>query len=256
MSIHLVGGGWSEQLRPTVYGPFVAETLQRARERARATARVGVLQLYDRQVEDGTAKLAQFADILRGLGEVTVVPFLVAEGGRLPAGVVADLEDLDGLLVAGGPTPAYLHAVEPVAAGIRGLVLEDRAPYLGFSAGAAIASVTAVTGGWRCGDLVIARADASEGLDQLTTAAGLGLVALGVDAHAAQWGNLTRLATAVARGALDEAVAIDEDTVCIVDGDEVRTVGAGQAWWLSRSGDAITLRTTSGVERAGDRVSR
>ena len=81
-------------------------------------------------------------------------------------------------------------------------------------------------------------------------------MALGVDAHAAQWGNLTRLATAVARGALDEAVAIDEDTVCIVDGDEVRTVGAGQAWWLSRSGDAITLRTTSGVERAGDRVSR
>ena len=94
MSIHLVGGGWSEQLRPTVYGPFVAETLHRARERARATARVGVLQLYDRQVEDGTAKLAQFAEQHKGDPNALIIGGYVMVGAVLTNNSPVSLADV------------------------------------------------------------------------------------------------------------------------------------------------------------------
>jgi cyanophycinase len=240
MSVHLVGGGWSESTYPAVYGPFLRECRSRAANRSRQLPRIAVIQLYDRTVEDGTAKFAQFADILAGLGPVSATPVLVAEGDVLPA---VDLEDLDGLLVAGGPTPHYLTAVEPVAARIRQLVARG-APYLGFSAGAGIAASAAVVGGWRRGDLVIAREDCSEGLEQLTTVPGLGLVDFAVDAHAAQWGNLSRVITAVECGDVDRAVSIDEDTVCIVAGAEVRTAGAGRAWWVTRTEDGVRIRTT------------
>lgn len=237
MSIHLVGGGWTPDVRPAVYGPFVDEA-----RRLRRNPRVGVIQLYDPTIENGAAKFEQFADILHALGVGDVTPLLVAAGDVLAPGLLADL---DGLLVAGGPTPQYLTAVTPIAEEIRTLVSRG-VPYLGFSAGAGVAATRALIGGWKHDDLVIAREDSADGIDQLTVAPGLGLVAFAVDAHAAQWGTLTRVVAAVIRGDVDSGVAIDEDTVCIVDADSTRTAGAGQVWWAARVGDTVAIRTTRG----------
>ena len=234
-----MGGGWAEEHYPQVYGPFVEETVRRARSDFRDAARVGVIQLYDSATENGQDKFEQFSGIVSDLGACRAVPFLVAEGDHLPP---AALGDVDGLLVAGGLTPAYLDAVAPVAEEIRRLVARG-VPYLGFSAGAQIAATKAVIGGWRWGEVAIGSEDCAEDLDQLTTAPGLGLVDFAVDVHAAQWGTLTRAVTAVSRGDVDRAVAIDESTVCIVDGDAVEVSGAGQAWWVTTTDDGVTVRT-------------
>jgi cyanophycinase len=240
MSVHLVGGGWSEEHRRSVYGPFVEESSALAHHRSRATAQVAVVQLFDSSVEDGAAKFGQFATILDQLGDCRAVPFLVAEGETLPVGVI---DGVDGLLVAGGPTPAYHAALVPVAAELRELVGHG-VPYLGFSAGAAIAADTAIIGGWRHGDLVIAPQGSGEDLDQLTIVPGLGLVDFAVDVHAAQWGTLARAMAAVRLDAVEEAVAIDEDTVCTVGDRSTTVAGAGSIWWVTKGQSAVvTVRT-------------
>jgi cyanophycinase len=244
--VHLVGGGWSQQHTASVYGPFVDELRQRAVRRSRTTARVGIIQLFDSTSEDGKEKLDQFATILTALGPCRPVPILVPEGDTVTADA---LDGLDGLLVAGGLTPAYLAAVTPVAAEIRALVAGG-SPYLGFSAGAAVAATTAIIGGWRSGDLVITAEDCSEGLDQVTTVPGVGLVDVAVDVHAAQSGTLTRAVTVVRRGDVVEAVAIDDDTACIVIGSARRAVGAGQTWWVRRAGAGVTVRTVGSTDPA------
>ncbi len=232
-----MGGGWSAEHHRSVYGAFVRESVTTATDPS-STARVGVLQLFDRSVEDGEAKFGQFADILTRLGPCRAVPFLVAEGESVPPGVIGDV---DGLLVAGGLTPAYQAALAPVAEEIRELVARG-VPYLGFSAGAAVAATTAVIGGWRDGEVAIAPEDCAEDLDQVTSLPGLGLVDFAVDVHAAQWGTLTRVITAVSRGDIDRAVAIDESTVCIVDDTSVTIAGAGHAWWVTRARAGVTVR--------------
>ncbi len=83
----------------------------------------------------------------------------------------------------------------------------------------------------------------------MTVTAGLGLLPVTVDVHAAQWGTLARLIAAVAAGLVDSGVAIDEDTLLAVgaDGAGPGTVhGAGQVHWVRR-GDTSVLVT--GVPR-------
>ncbi len=225
MSIHLVGGGWAAEHYPHVYGQFVVESIQRAKDSGHSDARVGVIQLYESTAEEGMVKYGQFAEILTQLGAANTVPLLQREGDALRRGL---LDDLDGLVVAGGLTPAYLTAVTPVMDEVKELVTGGT-PYLGFSAGAAIAAKRAVIGGWRIGDLVIGNEESAENLDQLMIADGPGLVDFAVDVHAAQWGNVTRLIMAVTTERVDRGVAIDESTVCIVNGDLEVVAGAGQA---------------------------
>ncbi|HEU5485385.1 MAG TPA: Type 1 glutamine amidotransferase-like domain-containing protein [Microlunatus sp.] len=241
MSIHLVGGGWSQEHYRAVYGPFLEESSRLASKHTRGP-RIAVVQLYDAAADDGRDRFAQFAAILRDLGPCRAVPVLVAEGDAVPA---AAIDDLDGLLVAGGLTPAYLAAVTPVAGEIRRLVVAGL-PYLGFSAGAQIAATTAIIGGWRSGAVPICDEDCGEDLDQVTTAPGLGLVDFAVDAHAAQWGTLTRAITAVDRGDVDRAVAVDESTACIVTEHSTLTAGAGQCWWVQRTGAGVVVRADRG----------
>ena len=59
--------------------------------------------------------------------------------------------------------------------------------------------------------------DNAEDLDQVTVVEGLGLVAPTVEVHTAQWGTLSRLVAAVAGGATSTGIAIDENTVVILD---------------------------------------
>ena len=80
-------------------------------------------------------------------------------------------------------------------------------PYLGFSAGAAIAAERALVGGWRIGGVAVSPEEASEGLDELTVAPGIGLVDVAIDVHVAQWGTLSRLVAAVEAGLVEGGLA-------------------------------------------------
>lgn len=160
------------------------------------------------------------------------------EGGQLAPG---SLDGLHGLLVAGGLTPAYAAALGPASAAVRALVAGG-APYLGFSAGAAVAAERALVGGYRLDGVVVTAEDNGEERDELAVVDGLGLVDLAVDVHAAQWGTLSRLVAAVAAGRVGAGVAVDEDTVLVL-GPAVppRVVGAGRVWWVEPSGEGAVL---------------
>ncbi len=238
MSIHLVGGGLATVQPTQVYGSFMAEAVRRARDDGRFKPKIGVIQLHEDDAEEGAELYGRFGQMLTGLSPCEPVPFLVNEGDAMSAG---QLTGLDGLLVSGGLTPAYLKALFPLKDEIQSLV-RTGVPYLGFSAGAAVASERAIIGGWKIGDLTITHEDNGEELDELTLAEGLGLVDFGVDVHAVQWGNLSRAMMAVASGGVERAVALDESTVCIVDGTTRRVHGVGQAWWVERVQDGVFVR--------------
>ena len=224
MSIHLVGGGWSPDA-PDIYEPFVAEAAVRGAALGRDVPRVAVLVV----VADGSP----------GDEFVTGWPALIAHGGRceavvtvVQAGAAFDtrvLSDVDGLVVAGGLTPAYLESVTPLIDQVR-LLVADGLPYLGFSAGAMIAADRALLGGWLIGDVAVCPEAAAEGLGEVTLGEGLGLVDLAIDVHAAQWGTLTRLVAATEAGLVRGGVAIDEHTALVVGEGALAVLGTGNVW--------------------------
>jgi cyanophycinase len=189
---------------------------------------------------------------------------LTAAGAADPRVVVvsptrpARSEDLDGaagVYVAGGLTPRYHRALVAAGTGWLDEARDAGLVFAGFSAGAAIAPVQALVGGWRSTyrgrRLEVCHEDCAEELDELTVLPGLGLVPFLVDVHAAQWGTLYRLVHALAAADLDEGWAIDEHTALEV-GDAVVTVhGAGSATRVVRRGPDVRLT----VHIAGDRVS-
>ncbi len=135
-----------------------------------------------------------------------------------------DLDGAAGVYVAGGLTPGYLDALAD-------LRIPEGIPYAGFSAGAAIAAVIALPGGWRIGDRQVCDEDFSEDLEQVEPRPGLGLVPFAVDVHATQWGTVSRALHAVERGLFDEVVAVDEHCcVEVRDGEIAGVHGRGVAY--------------------------
>jgi cyanophycinase len=183
---------------------------------------------------------ARFTGALTGQGPANVRPLVVVEGGQFDP---SDLHGLDAVLVAGGLTPAYAHALQPVAAEIVTLV-KTGAPYLAFSAGAALAARRAVIGGYLQDGVAICHEDNAEDLDELEVVDGLGLVDFAVDVHAAEWGNTTRLMAAVWTGVVERGVAVDENTLLLFNDDSAthRSAGAGRLWWVSRQGPDLLVR--------------
>lgn len=238
MSIHLLGGGWSPDDDGALYRPFIEEATARGRRVGRRVPRVGAVL-----VRESAEDLDRFADGFLGVvsraGAVELVPTRLLEGGTLSSQA---LSDIDGLLIAGGLTPAYLDAVTPIIDEVR-LLVADGLPYLGFSAGAAIAADRAVIGGWRVGDIPVCPEEAGEDLDEVTIAEGLGLVDLAVDVHAAQWGTLARLIAATEAGLVDGGVAIDEYTALIVGEGALRVEGRGSVWRVSDTDDGVLVGT-------------
>lgn len=162
-------------------------------------------------------------------------PVLVPVDGQFGMGQL----DADGLLVCGGLTPAYAAAVAPVADVLREW-LTDR-PYCGFSAGAAIAAHTAITGGWLFEGRPVAPEEAAEDLTEVTTVPGLGLVPFALDVHCAQWGSLPRLLAAGETTGVD-GCGLDENTRLTVRDGSVEVAGLGHAYFARRVGTSISVR--------------
>lgn len=218
-STFLIGGGWSEPHRASIYGPFLS---------AGPIAPTIACVVLDEG--DGADQFRRWAAALTATGACSPEPVLVPVGGRLGIG---ELADADAVLVCGGLTPAYADALAPEAEAVRQWLSAGRA-YAGFSAGAAVAAARAVVGGWKCQGRPVCPEDAGEDLDEVTTADGLALVPFAVDVHTAQWGTLPRLVAAVRSGLVPAGVALDEDTL-LIDGS--RVAGAGHAWCVLPLGD-------------------
>ena len=238
MSIHLVGGGWSEDYDGEVYREFLVEATERAASSGRERPRIGVV-LVREDADTAGARAEAYREQLLRVADCEPVITSIVEGDLLTS---TALSGIDALLIGGGLTPAYLDAVVPIVDEIR-LLVGDGLPYLGFSAGAMIASDAAIIGGWKIGDIEVCSENAGEDLSDVTIVEGLGLVDLAIDVHAAQWGTLSRLVASTEAGLVDGGVAIDEFTALIVGDDSLRVVGVGSVWMVSQHDDGVLVST-------------
>lgn len=235
-SIHLIGGGRDAGRLAPLFAAFVEDA---AHKKADAGARPRIHLLLVR--EPGDEEIAErFAAPLRSVGAHVVVR-VVDEGQAFAEDA---LDGADGIAVGGGLTPAYRDACAALAASVRSLVASG-VPYLGFSAGSAIAAGRALLGGYRLDGVEVGDEGAAEELDELTVAEGIGLVPFSIDVHAAQWGTLSRLVAAVEADLVSEGYAIDEHTAVVVRGEEIEVVGAGAAWHVARGVTVRRLRPRS-----------
>jgi cyanophycinase len=227
VSIHLVGGRWRPEGEAEVLGGFLAEAAGRAAGSGRMVPRLGVLVVVPADGDSGSDHdPGEFATAFERVASSQPVVTTIVEGTVFESSV---LSDIDGLVVGGGLTPAYLTAVQPLIDEIR-LLVGDGLPYLGISAGAMIAADRAIVGGWRMAGVPVCPPETAEDLDEVTIAEGIGLVDLAVDVHAAQWGTLSRLVAATEAALVDGGVAIDEGTVLVVNDEGLRIAGAGNVW--------------------------
>jgi cyanophycinase len=218
MSIHLVGGGWSDAAAPAVLGPFLVEATAHAARRGRTTPRVGLVVMgTDEESREYHEKFVRALGLAGIAHELDVTR--IEEGHPCPP---LALGDLDGLYVGGGPTPEYHASLAPLYPAIRSSVTAGL-PYLGFSAGAEIAPRRALVGGWRIGGVAVTHEDNAEDLDEVTVVDGIGLLEHAVEVHTAQWGTLGRVLGAVEAGLVETALALDEDTLVILEAE----AGAG-----------------------------
>jgi cyanophycinase len=224
-SLTLVGGGWGGD--GSAWRPFL--------DAAGREPTIAVLAVREGDGEEHVGRLVQSLEAIAPLDARAAV---IAPGGSFDPAV---LDGVDGVLVGGGPTPAYLDAVLPLADRIRALVDSGRA-YAGFSAGTAIAARRAVVGGWRHDAVPVVDEEVGEGLDALTVRDGLGLVDLSLDVHAAQWGTVARLIVAVGGGLADHGAAIDEDTSLVIEDGSRGVAGSGNVWWVDGDADAVRVR--------------
>jgi len=239
MSIFLVGAGPDPLAFPDVFDRFADEVREHAGQGRAARVAIAV-HCADENLQD---VVDAYADPLQDRIEcgMAVVP--------LRSGTPADpaaFDDVHGLVVGGGLTPAYWEGLHPVAGAISRLVTAG-VPYLGFSAGAMVAPHQAITGGYRIQGVEVCGEECSEGLESVDVREGLGLAPFSVDVHAAQAGTLSRAVGAVAAGLTERALAIDESTTVVLDraGDrEYSVIGTGNCWDIRRTngGTLVSVR--------------
>lgn len=246
MSVHLIGGGHSEETAAEIYGPFLREA---------GTAPAVVCLVLDEPDEpdepnegDGIASFDRLGAVLRAASPACrPVPAPVPPGGRFDPDVLADA---DALLVCGGPAAACHDALADVLDAVTLHVLRGM-PYAGLSAGAAVAAEHAIVGGRLRGGVPICPRGAAEGLEEIDVRPGLGLLPGAVETHAAQRGTLPRLVEVVARGRAGRGVALDEDTLVTVDGDRARVSGRGRVHTVrtgNATGDVVVRAYGAGEE--------
>ncbi len=237
MSVHLVGGGWSATNDPAVYSPFLAEaTALAADSGSEGPPRIAVIVVRD---GDGGEHAASLIAAATPAGAFEPVITVLGHGDEATSVALADVQ---GILIGGGLTPAYLEALRPIFGEIRRQVAAG-IPYLGFSAGASIAAEHALVGGWRIGGIEVSREDGSEDLDDVTVENGIGLIDISVDVHAVQWGNLSRLIAATEAGLVAGGIAIDENTAFVVGEGALRAVGSGNVWQVLATEAGVRVST-------------
>lgn len=237
MSIHLVGGGWPIDDDAAVYRPFFDELAAHAEAVGKLEgARLAIVLVRD---GDGPERFAELVTAFEQLGKIDAVAVLAPEGAPIEPAAFAEV---DGIVVWGGLTPAYRTSLEPSFGELRRLVASG-VPYLGFSAGAAIAAEKAVVGGWKIDTVEIGAEEAAEDLEQLTIAPGIGLIDLAVDVHAAQWGSVSRLIAATEAGVVDGGVAIDEHTALVIGEGPLQVLGRGSVWKVTPDSGSVRVST-------------
>lgn len=236
MSVHLVGGGWLDEPDGAVFRAFLDEARARASAADREDPRVAVVVVRD---GDGAEHAAALVAAAAPAGPFDAHVTAVAHDGELLATAFADV---DGILVGGGLTPRYRELLEPHFGELRRQVAAG-VPYLGFSAGAAVAAERALVGGWRIGGVAVAPEEAGEDLDELTVAPGIGLVDVAIDVHAAQWGTLSRLVAAVEAGLVEGGLGIDEHTALIVGEGGLQVAGRGSVWRVLPADQGVLVST-------------
>jgi cyanophycinase len=109
VSVHLVGGGGGEGATPSVFEGFVDEAIVRAESVGHAgPPRIAVIVVRDGDGLEHAAKLVAEASQATVIDERVTV--LVE---NFPASLEI-LDDVDGVLVGGGLTPAYLQSLTPL----------------------------------------------------------------------------------------------------------------------------------------------
>ncbi len=248
MSIFLVGGSEEGDLEELadVLSEFASEAAQVAVANGRPGAPVFAMVIVDgddievgsvSDVRGGQLATRLFFFFPDGQPGAGIRSVLAPEGGQIDPQL---LQDVDGIIVAGGLTPAYRTALQPAAEIIRELV-GGGVPYLGFSAGAQLAAEQALIGGWQIGEVPVVAQRFSEGLDEVSVAQGLGLIDLTVDVHAAQWGTLTRLIASVEAGLVPAGVAIDENTALVIGQGALRVIGTGSVWRVQGTDNGVLV---------------
>ncbi|WP_137842982.1 Type 1 glutamine amidotransferase-like domain-containing protein [Microbacterium sp. 2FI] len=231
-TVHLVGGGRDEDAVVLLFARFVEDA---AAARSGGSGAPGIHALLVLE-DDDDETVERFRSAL-SLAGADVSVHAIEEGAAFDA---TALDGADGIFVGGGLTPAYHAAFAKIGPLVHERVAAGT-PYLGFSAGAAIAAERAVIGGYLIDGVVVCDEDAGEELDDVTVVTGLGLVPFSVDVHAAQWGTVSRLVAAATAGLVGDGVAIDEHTAVEwrSDGEEraASVHGRGAAWHVTR-GDA------------------
>jgi cyanophycinase len=232
--VHLVGGGRDEAAVVALFARFVEDAAAH-RSATNLTPRIHALLVLE---EDDDESVARFRRALN-LAGADVLVHAIIEGEVFDAAAV---EDADGIFVGGGLTPAYHSAFAQIAPLVRERVATGT-PYLGFSAGAAIAATHALIGGHILAGIAVCDEGAGEELNEITVVDGLGLVPFSVDVHAAQWGTVPRLVAAAGAGLIKSGIAIDEHTAVRWWGGEdpasASVVGQGAAWHVTRSGESV-----------------
>jgi hypothetical protein len=237
MSIHLAGGGWPFGDDGVVFRPFLEEAAHHAIEAGRLDGpRIAIVLVRD---GDGPEKFVELSTVFGSLGKVDPIAVLAPEGAPIDDAL---LGDIDGLVVWGGLVPAYRESLKDSFATIRMLV-ESGVPYFGMSAGAAIVSEGALIGGWRIGDVQVCPVDASQEIEQVTVAEGIGLIDTAIDVHAAQWGTVARLIAATEAAVVDGGLAIDEHTALVIGDGALRVVGSGSVWTVTRDSGTVRVST-------------
>lgn len=239
MTMFLVGGGPTDGLGG-VHDEFVAQ----ARERG---SRIGLALLGS--AEEAEHWVEEYAAPIRErFADVEIVPIFLDDEPVAAENETVwpdDLEQLAGLVVAGGWTPGYLAALMPRRNSIARLV-RGGAPYLGYSAGAMVAAKHALVGGWRFRGRQVAPEVWGEGLEEVELREGLGLVGITLDVHTDVL-HLDRLVATLEQGQVHSAIAIDEDTCLVVDvlNGRTRVEGNQRIHWLTRESGATVIRHES-----------
>lgn len=232
MSIYLSGGGEAP------LADFVTDAARSAARREATVPRVGVIYTgrhYRKTRPD------EIVDALTAAGECEPV---VLEYGVEQEAALADFIDIDALYVSGGDPREYLRALQPVLGEIRRRVAEGT-PYFGTSAGALIAADKALVAGYSIGGIAVAPPSISDAESELEIAAGIGLVDITIEVHAAQWGTVSRLIAATEANLVTGGVAIDEDTALVVTDGGLTVSGSGSIWQVIPGEHGVTVATAA-----------